>query len=254
MSILQNLPFSLCESGPEQVDGIGNFYLQILAPAPSQIPLSTLFFLDSHSQIPSKIHNPDYDPIKQSQIDWFTNTSQAQRKAREKDDHGNRFHLSLAFLHIPLPEFGDPHLIIRNGHRREPTEGPSFNSHFYDALVKGGISALGCGHDHVNDFCALLPQQTQQDGDKTPQPGPWLCYGGGSGFGGYCSYGQKRFYRRTRVWELDTSTGSLKTWKRVEYAMDRVDELVLVESGAVVDPPGGDDDEGRSRVEADIAT
>jgi len=24
----------------------------------------------------------------------------------------------------------------------------------------------------VNDFCAPLPQQTQQDGDKTPQPGP----------------------------------------------------------------------------------
>ena len=127
-------------------------------------------------------------------------------------------------------------LSIHNGHRREPTEGPSFNSHFYDALVKGGISALGCGHDHVNDFCALLPQQTQQDDDKAPQPGPWLCYGGGSGFGGYCSYGRKRFHRRSRVWELDTSTGSLKTWKRVEYAMDRVDELALVECGAVVDP------------------
>lgn len=238
MSILQNLPFSLCESGPEHVDGIGNFYLQVLAPAPSQLPLSTLYFLDSHGQIPSKIHNPDYDPIKQSQIDWFTDTSQAQRRAREKDDNDNRFHLSLAFLHIPLPEFGDCHLSIRNGHRREPSESPSFNSHFYDALVKGGISALGCGHDHVNDFCALLPQQTQQDGDKTPQPGLWLCYGGGSGFGGYCSYGGMRFHRRTRVWELNTSTGSLKTWKRVEYATDRVDELVLVESGAVVDPLG----------------
>jgi hypothetical protein len=139
MSILQSLPFSLCESGPEQVDGIGNFYLQILAPTPSQIPLSTLYFLDSHGQILSKIHNPDYDPIKQSQIDWFTNTSQAQRRAREKDDNDNRFHLSLAFLHIPLPEFGDRHLSIRSGHRREPTEGPSFNSHFYDALAKGGI-------------------------------------------------------------------------------------------------------------------
>jgi hypothetical protein len=240
MSILQNLPFSLCESGPEQVDGIGNFYLQVLAPAPSQLPLSTLYFLDSHGQIPSKIYT-DYDPIKQSQIDWFTNISQAQRMAREKDDN----YLSLVFLHIPLPEFGDRHLSIRNGQRREPTESPSFNSRFYDALVKEGISALGCGHDHVNDFCALLPQQTQQDGDKTPQSGPWLCYGGGSGFGGYCSYSGKRFHRRARVWELHTSTGSLKTWMRVEYAMDRVDELVLVESGAVVDPPG-EGDEGRN--------
>ena len=75
MLILQNLPFSLCKSGPEQVDGIGNFYLQVLAPALSQLPLLTLYFLDSHGQILSKIHNPDYDPIKQSQIDWFTNTS-----------------------------------------------------------------------------------------------------------------------------------------------------------------------------------
>lgn len=244
MSILQNLPFSLCESGPEEVDGIGNFYLQILAPVPSKLPLSTLYFLDSHGQIPSKTHNPDYDPIKQSQIDWFTNTSQAQQKAREQGGNDDHFHLSLAFLHIPLPEFRDRHLKIHNGHRREPTECPSFNSHFYNALVRGGISALACGHDHVNDFCALLPQQTLQDGEKPPQPGPWLCYGGGSGFGGYCSYGKKRFHRRMRVWELDTSTGSLKTWKRVEYAADRVDELVLVESGVVVDPLGQEDEGG----------
>ncbi|RDW58893.1 metallo-dependent phosphatase-2 [Coleophoma cylindrospora] len=235
MSILQDLPFSLCESGPEQVDGIGNFYLQVLAPAPSQLPLSTLYFLDSHGEIPSKIRNPDYDHIKQSQIDWFTYTSQAQRRAREKDDNDNRFHLSLAFLHIPLPEFGDRHLSIRNGHRGEPTEGPSFNSHFYDALVKERISALGCGHDHVNDFCALLQQPSQQAADKTTQPGPWLCHGGSSGFGGYGSYGKRHFHRRMRVWELDTSTESLKTWKRVEYVTNRVDELVLIESGAVVE-------------------
>ena len=47
-----------------------------------------------------------------------------------------------------------------------------------------------------------------------------------------------------RVWELDTSIGNLKTWKRVEYAMDRVDESVLVESGAVTDIHGKGD-EGR---------
>ncbi|KAH6631728.1 Metallo-dependent phosphatase-like protein [Chaetomium tenue] len=236
MSILQNLPFSLCEPGPEHVDGIGNFYLPVLAPAPSKLPLSALYFLDSHGQIPSEIRNPDYDPIKQSQIDWFPDTSQAQRNAREKGDEDSQSHLSLVFLHIPLPEFREGRLSIRNGHRGEPSETPTFNSHFYDALVKEGISALGCGHDHVNDFCALLPQETQQDGDKTPRLGPWLCYGGGSGFGGYGSYGGKRYHRRARVWELDTSTGSLKTWKRVEYAMDRVDEVILVEGGAVVDP------------------
>jgi hypothetical protein len=49
-----------------------------------------------------------------------------------------------------------------------------------------------------------------------------------------------------RVWELDTSTGSLKTWMRVEYATDRVDELVLAESGAVIQTPDEEDEDGRS--------
>lgn len=240
MSILQNLPLSLCESGPEQIDGIGNYYLQVLAPAPSQLPLSTLYFLDSHGQVPSKTFNHGYEPIKQSQIDWFVSASQAQRNTRKKHDNDNRFHLSLAFLHIPLPEFGDPHLRIRSGYRREPTESPSINSHFYDALAKEGISAIGCGHDHVNDFCALLPRQIQQNGDKPPRPGPWLCYGGGSGFGGYGSYDEERVHRRARVWLMDIEKGDLETWKRVEYAMDRVDELVLVKGGAVVDIRGED--------------
>lgn len=229
MSILQDLPFSLCEAGPAKVDGVGNFYLQVLAPTPSQLPLATLYFFDSHGQIPSKTRNPDYGPIKQSQIDWFKDTSRQQRRALRQSDNDSQFHLSLAFLHIPIPEFGDRHLVIRSGQRREPSESPSFNSHLYDALVQGGISAVGCGHDHVNDFCALLPQQPQQ-------ANLWLCYSGGCGFGGYCSYGKERFYRRLRVWEIDTGTGRLSTWIRVEYDMERVDELVLVESGAVIDP------------------
>ncbi|KAK2021892.1 Metallo-dependent phosphatase [Colletotrichum zoysiae] len=236
MSILQNLPFSLCEPGPEHVDGIGNFCLQVLAPEPSQTPVADLYFLDSHGEISSEIRKPDYDPIKQSQIDWFTDISHAQRLAREKDNSDNAFHLSLVFQHIPLPEFGDPRLSIHNGHRGEPSESPSCNTHFYDALAKAGVSALGCGHDHVNDFCALLSQQTPQNDGKPPQSGPWLCYGGGSGFGGYCSYGEKRYYRGARVWELGPSDGSLVTWRRVEYGAGRVDELVLVGSGVVVNP------------------
>uniref|UniRef100_L7JS07 Calcineurin-like phosphoesterase domain-containing protein n=1 Tax=Pyricularia oryzae (strain P131) TaxID=1143193 RepID=L7JS07_PYRO1 len=142
---------------------------------------------------------------------------------------------SLSFLHIPLPEFGDPNLIIRNGHRGEPSENPSRNTHFYDALAAGGVQALGCGHDHVNDFCGLLPLA------GTNAHRLWLCYAGGAGFGGYCSYGRTRFHRRMRVWELNTNTGSLTTWKRVEYCKDRVDELLLVEGGAVVDNFGEDD-------------
>lgn len=55
MSLLQDLPFSLCQSGLEQVDGLGNHYLQVLARAPSQLPLSTLYFLDSYGEISSEV-------------------------------------------------------------------------------------------------------------------------------------------------------------------------------------------------------
>ena len=159
-----------------------------------------------------------------------TGSHSLPRRCDRKDNH-----LSLAFIHIPIPEYADSDLILRGGKRREPTEGPSFNFHFYDALPQEGIAVLGCGHDHVNDFCALRPpKDSQQDSDKLH--GPWLCYGGGSGFGGYCSYGDKRYHRRTRVFELDTRTGGIKTWKRVEYAKERIDELDLVDSGKVVDP------------------
>src|ERR1700709_63151 len=112
MSLYQDMPFSLCQSGPERVDGVGNYYLQLFAPEPSQLTLSTLYFLDSHRQIPSKVQDPDYDPIKQSQIDWFTRTSQALRRdCCDKDNN----HLSLAFMHIPIPEYADSNLIVRGG-------------------------------------------------------------------------------------------------------------------------------------------
>ncbi|KAK1817241.1 hypothetical protein LTR12_008331 [Friedmanniomyces endolithicus] len=236
MQILETLPFNLAHAGPADIDGVSNYYIQVFGTAPSPVPMATLFFIDSHGQVPSEVHNPDYKAIQSTQIAWFTETSQTLRKAREM--HHNPKHVSLAFQHIPLPEFADASLITVGGHRREPTEGPSVNTHFYDALVEEGVVALGCGHDHVNDFCGLLPRKQEDtlNGEKTSQPGPWLCYGGGSGFGGYMSYGPDRYHRRSRVWELDAKTGGVTTWKRVEYATERVDELVLVMGGEVVPP------------------
>ncbi|OHE92743.1 phosphatase DCR2 [Colletotrichum orchidophilum] len=240
MSILQDLPFCLAQPGPESIDGVGNYHLQVFSHDKSEVPVATLFFLDSHGQISSKIKNPDYDPIQQSQINWFTSISQDLRKSRIAEDGGDFPHLSLAFMHIPFPEYARNELLISGGKRREPTEGPSSNTHFYDALVQEEVAAVGCGHDHVNDFCALLPDTQQglsaENGDQSGKLGPWLCYNGGSGFGGYCSYDENRYYRRTRVWEIDTKKNDLKTWKRIEYSNDRFEELILVEGGRIIAP------------------
>ena len=238
MALYQELPFSLSDSGSKDVYGVGNYYLQVFDRTSSTVALATLYLLDSHGQINSDTQNPDYEAIQPSQIDWFTKTSQALREEREKnisqekDEHHDHSHTSLVFFHIPIPEFADDSRIIKvGGHRREPTEGPSINTHLYDALVEERVAAVGCGHDHVNDFCARL-----KDDDGEPQHGPWLCYNGGSGYGGYCSYGENRYHRRMRVWELNTHDGSLKTWKRMEYHEQRIDELVLVADGESVAP------------------
>lgn len=239
MSILRNLPFSLCQPGPEEVDGVGNYCLQVSSQPPSQAAVLTIYLLDSHGQIPSKVKDPDYDWIKPSQIDWFIDTSQQLRKTRE-ERHPQSPQISLAFMHIPLPEYADSDLTIQVGHRGEPTEGPSFNSHFYDALAEEGVTAVGCGHDHVNDFCAKKPQKQEQShhgpGSNALQSGPWLCYGGCSGFGAYCSYDGKRYHRRVRVWELDSGTGMMKTWTRVQYSERRIDEVVLAKDGVIHTP------------------
>ncbi|TQS32124.1 hypothetical protein Golomagni_07570 [Golovinomyces magnicellulatus] len=234
MSILQSLPFSLSQPGPEDVDGIGNYYLQILAHHPPQLPLATLYLLDSHGQIPNNTSSPgpDYSPIQKSQMDWFSSTSQALRDARKKKGDINPFHLTMAFFHIPLPEFGDSTLKMYSGRRREPTEGPKMNSHFFKTLQQENILAVGTGHDHVNDFCALLPKLNDEKA-----LGPWLCQGGSSGFGGYCSYNKKRYPRRMRVWQLNATHGSLETWTRTEHGSDPVDELVLVQNGMVTAQP-----------------
>ncbi|KAF2741877.1 Metallo-dependent phosphatase [Sporormia fimetaria CBS 119925] len=244
MAIYHSLPFSLCCSGPDNVYGVGNYYVEILPFASPGSPIATLFFLDSHGQINDDMQYPDYEAIQPSQIKWFEDTSQALRNKREgaaqessnctasTQDGSDRSrendkHSLLMFFHIPLPEFAnDDNLFTVGGQRHEPTMAPHVNTHLYDALVRERVVAVGCGHDHVNDFCARVKRRSKGGADDSPY-GPWLCHSGCAGFSAYCSYGPTRYYRRTRVWEIDGVTGRLKTWKRVEYREDRVDEVGL---------------------------
>lgn len=221
MQLLQSLPYCVSQPGPQDIDGVGNYCLTIEC-SPTQRGSLALFFLDTHNQLPVK--GEVYDWIKQSQIDWFQATSRGLKKSLESMKL-----LSLAFIHIPLPEYNEPDLTIAGGSKREEVMSPTFNSHFYDALVDEGVAGVSCGHDHVNDYCALRPGK-----DGHTRLGPWLCYGGGSGFGGYGGY--CGYHRRVRVFNIDTKMKRIETWKRVEYRKDKVDHLVLVEDESVVAP------------------
>ena len=245
MSLLQTLPFSLSQPGPENVAGVGNYYVEVLASS-SHHSAITLYLLDTHSLTPDEKKYHGYDWLKDSQIDWFKTTSNGLKQAHKKYSH---IHLDLAFIHIPLPEYREEGLMVKGGAWKEGVTAPKFNSHFYDALSEAGVVAVGCGHDHVNDYCALRRPATSnaaRDADSEPQTshndnrphlGPWMCYAGGSGFGGYAGYGG--FHRRVRVWEVDTNSGRVVTWKRVECCgadtEKRIDELVIVDGGRVVE-------------------
>ncbi|KAK3698559.1 hypothetical protein LTR37_016886 [Vermiconidia calcicola] len=234
MSLMQTLPFSLSEPGPGDVDGVGNSYIEVLAPSQAQHSALTIYMLDSHALSPDEKKYKGYDWVKPSQIEWFTATAQSLKKQHAKYSH---IHLDMAFLHIPLPELGDKeNLRVQGGSWLEGVTAPAYNSHFHDALVEEGVVAVGFGHDHVNDYCGLH-RSSDPDSGSHGHRGPWMCYAGASGFGGYAGYGG--FHRRVRVWELDTNAGRLRTWKRVECCSEqergeKVDLVVLVEGGSVV--------------------
>ncbi|KAK5132993.1 hypothetical protein LTR08_008280 [Meristemomyces frigidus] len=278
MSLLQTLPLSLSRPGPAHVDGTGNYYVEVLAASPAQHSALTLYLLDTHSLTPDAKRFRGYDWLKPSQLAWFRATAQGLRKAHAKY---SRIHLDMAFIHIPLPEYAERGAggVVRGGEWKEGVTAPGFNSGFYEALAEEGVVAVGCGHDHANDYC-MLPSSaaapaapaaaaaerelasssssssTSNSGDssssdegegetspapapphsKKPHLGPWLCYAGAAGFGGYGGYGG--YHRRVRVWEVDTNSGRVVTWKRVECCgaerERRVDEIVVVEGGVVV--------------------
>ncbi|KIW02701.1 uncharacterized protein PV09_06139 [Verruconis gallopava] len=269
--LLQTLPYSMTQSGPNTIPGVGNYYIRVLSHTGHHAAL-TMFFLDTHSYSPDEHKYKGYDWIKPEQIQWFKAAAESLKADNKKYSH---IHLDMAFIHIPLPEYRDGGVLV--GERREPPTSPGYNSGFRDALVEMGVPVVSCGHDHANDYCLLSEKQGQFDlperrkrapppaaedsfppgdankdaetGDSTdapvqenkPTPAQrkkddkiWLCYGGGVGFGGYG--GWNGYIRRVRFFELDANEAKIRTWKRVEYGdvASRIDEQVIVDAGKVV--------------------
>jgi hypothetical protein len=142
MAIMQGLPYSLSEAGPEDVAGVGNYIVEILGRGSTSHSALTLYLLDTHSYSPDEQHFKGYDWIKPSQLSWFHSTAQGLKKKHKEYTH---IHMNLAFIHIPLPEYRTPEGYQLVGNWSEPPTAPSFNSGFKDALVEEGILMVSCG-------------------------------------------------------------------------------------------------------------
>ena len=240
MTLAENLPLCLAESGPATIDGTGNYIVEVLARGTSHHSALTLYLLDSHGYSPDEAHYKGYDWLKPSQISWLRETARSLAPAHGEYAH---HHLDMAFIHIPLPEYRDNNRVIPGtGEYREPPTAPGFNSGFKDVLVENGIFAVSCGHDHVNDYCSidehsatgnLDAKELGQDVTKNIVTGKlWMCYAGGSGYGGYGGYGG--YKRRVRVWDFDMNEGTVETWKRVDGEEGRRWVKHVVRNGKVV--------------------
>lgn len=223
MALMETLPYSLSQAGPEDIDGVGNYWLQVLAPK-SDNPAVTLYFLDTHAKHPNQKLFPGYDWVRESQLEWLEKEHHELQPLQNKYTH---IHMSMAFFHIPTTEYRNARGKKMIGQWKEGAAAPKHNSGVRRLLEEIGVSVISVGHDHVNDFC-MWDDVTAKKDDIPPV---WLCYGGGLGEGGYGGYGG--YVRRMRVFEIDTEANSITSWKRKVSDYDEIfDKQVLVKNGA----------------------
>ncbi|KAL6942214.1 hypothetical protein ACO0QE_003382 [Hanseniaspora vineae] len=231
VSTLPNSLFRFSEydgTGKSNSFGVGNYVHQIFTPNGNAAV--TLYFLDSHKYTTKPKVFPGYDWIKEEQWDYMK--EYYLTKIKPSLENYSRIPLSMAFFHIPLPEYLNLSSAKNPGHQnkivgswKEGCTAPKYNSNGVDALVSMDVQVATCGHDHCNDYCLL--------DDSNEQKNIWLCYGGGSGEGGYAGYGGTE--RRVRVFDIDTMNGNIYSWKLLHESPDtRSDEQLLVNGGIAV--------------------
>lgn len=141
MALIETLPYSLSQAGPLDIDGVGNYYVEVLARGSSKHSALTLYMLDTHAYSPDEKNFPGYDWLKKSQVDWFRKTAERLKEPHKEYTHT---HIDLAFIHIPLPEYGNEKNTFK-GEWKEGVTAPKFNSGFRDALVEAGVKMVSCG-------------------------------------------------------------------------------------------------------------
>ncbi len=111
---------------------------------------AVLYCIDTHNK-PAIGGIGGYQWISHNQITWYR-----QRSMVYKQKNGGKPVPSLAFFHIPLPEFNYATANTQcpmYGSRLEKAYSPSINSGMFASIKEmGDIMGVFCGHDHDNDY------------------------------------------------------------------------------------------------------
>ncbi|MNB69474.1 3',5'-cyclic adenosine monophosphate phosphodiesterase CpdA [compost metagenome] len=193
LRLQQASPHCLTEEGPELGNRLG--HTVILLHSAEEAPSAALYLFDSGS---NAVHPPGgFEWITQGQIAWYLEHSAALAEANNGQSVP-----SLAFLHIPLPEYNELwDYNVCYGHNYEGMGCAKVNSGLFAAFVeRQDVKGVFCGHDHVNDFWGELH-------------GIRLHYGRATG---YNSYGREGFPRGTRVIQLRENGAAFSSWLMLE--------------------------------------
>ncbi|CEG40721.1 purple acid phosphatase 29 isoform 1 [Plasmopara halstedii] len=208
LEMVSKLSYSYTAGGPEIVDGIGNYMLNVSAPiagawGSQNDTVFRMYFLDSGAAALTDKYPyvySEYDWIKQSQIDYYRHLSETGRSERHRSIESVL--PAVMFFHIPLVEFAYSKDSC-NGEQHERVHDQGMNLRLLSTLSQmNEVKAAFVGHDHVNEYCCLVS-------------GVQLCYGGGTGFGR--SYSAPGFSRRARLieWTVDSNERHvIRSWKR----------------------------------------
>lgn len=193
MQVQRELPNCLTQEGPENIHGVGNYTIPIQNSS-GKIG-AVLYALDSGDYALPLLKG--YDWIRRDQIDWFA--GQADAFAQQ---NGGSPVPSLAFFHIPVPEYDEMwNTQACFGIKEEGVGSPMVNSGFFTAMLeKGNVMGTFTGHDHVNDYHGALH-------------GIRLCYGRATGFN---TYGKEGMPRGARIIRLTEGAAGFDTWIRLE--------------------------------------
>lgn len=195
LKIIQRIPYSLT-STTKGISGTTNFILPVKS-SDGQQDAEILYVFDSHSYSQIK-EVGGYDYIDFDQIQWYREHSSKYTQA-----NGGTPLPSLAFFHIPLPEYNqaaaDENAALF-GTRKEKACAPALNSGLFTTMKEmGDIEGVFVGHDHDNDYAVMWQ-------------GILLAYGRYTG--GNTVY--NNLSNGARVIELTEGEKGFRTWIRVK--------------------------------------
>lgn len=164
----EQYPHCLFQTGPEDVDGYGNYIINI-RNSTGEITQS-LIMLDSHSYIDNDYFGIlwKYDCVHKNQIEWYN-----KQLDMLTEENAGITPKSLAFMHIPILELQEAYYEYRDNDFKDTDKvqylygkagesgdvivySSKYNNGLFDAFKKSdSTKGVFFGHDHLNSFSIM---------------------------------------------------------------------------------------------------